>query len=179
MVAHVIRARPREGAARRMALLTTQAAVRLRAERLGAVRVRRRRQGDDESRHLLLPAAAHPPPRDPPLEGSRDASRSSRPRTSRRRALNLKPESHRPVVHEADLHVGAEAAGRHAACRRAASTKIRRAACPPPAGAAAREARPRALAVSATSVNCGTASSSPPMSVSERFILPCASGKMR
>src|SRR5688572_25824975 len=53
-------------------------AVRVRAQRLGAVRIRGPGPGDDESRHLLLPAAQHPPPRDPPLEEPRD-DRGRRP----------------------------------------------------------------------------------------------------
>src|SRR5688572_6469784 len=55
-----------------MALPRRRRAVRLRAERLGAVRVRGRGQGADEGRQLLLPAAAHPPPRARALEGPRD-----------------------------------------------------------------------------------------------------------
>src|SRR5260221_11951981 len=70
---------PGQGAARRVALARLQAAVRLRAQGLGTVRVRRRRPGDDEGRQLLLPAAAHPPPRDPALEEPRH-DRDRRPR---------------------------------------------------------------------------------------------------
>ncbi len=67
VVAHVIRARPAQSAARRMARARLPGAVRLRAEGLGAVRVRGRRPGDDEGRELLLPAAEYPPSRDPAL----------------------------------------------------------------------------------------------------------------
>src|SRR5437588_7503587 len=59
------------------------------------------------------------------------------------------------------------------------STNLRNSRCPS-SGEAAREKLGRApLSVSAARVNCGIASSCPPMSRKDRFILPAASGKMR
>src|SRR3954469_6445694 len=65
-------ARDRQGAAWRMALPRYRCAVRVRAEGLGALRVRERRARDDEGRELLLPAAAHPPSRAQALAQPRD-----------------------------------------------------------------------------------------------------------
>src|SRR3989442_10091659 len=55
-----------------MALPRRRGAVRLRAEGLGALRVRGCRRSADEGRQLLLPAAAHPPPRAQALARSGD-----------------------------------------------------------------------------------------------------------
>ena len=59
------------------------------------------------------------------------------------------------------------------------SSNLMKSASPSAGDAALEKLGRKPLLVSAASVNCGTARSSPPMSFSERFILPCASAKIR
>src|SRR6185436_15448693 len=170
-----------QGAARRMARARLQGAVRVRAERLGAVRVRRRRQGADESGKLLLPAAEHPPPRAQPLARPRD-DRGRLPRELQDGVFGetcsqkvTGPSFTRLTCMWAPKRPVATR-GSHSS---AFSTKRLNKRSADSAPAALEKLGRAPLLVSAASVNCGTASSWPFTSLSERFIFPSLSGKMR
>src|SRR5258708_7723252 len=171
---------PRQGAARRVALARLQAAVRLRAEGLGAVRVRRPRPDHDESRQLLLPAAAHPPPRAPALEEPRD-DRDRRP--CRLQDFFGEETCSQKVTGPSLPRLTFIPAPKRPACTFRSSTfpfsPTSQNNFSPTSGEAPLEKLGRGpLFVSATRVNCGTARRWPWVSRKDKFIFPAASAKI-